>query len=138
MAHHAIALYAGKQLTSNMFVAMPILAIQLSLYICNMDMCKILLILNLFFRSIYFNVLKYLLFLISLVNIHLYILIYIYANVLNHTLFQSILTNILCMFYVSKKKILNIIYIIHACIIIFILYSLPYSICIIAVILNIL
>ena len=104
MAHHAIALYAGKQLTSNMFVAMPILAIQLSLYICNMDMCKILLILNLFFRSIYFNVLKYLLFLISLVNIHLYILIYIYANVLNHTLFQSILTNILCMFYVSKKK----------------------------------
>ena len=25
MAHHAIALYAGKQLTSNMFVAMPIL-----------------------------------------------------------------------------------------------------------------
>ena len=62
MAHHAIALYVGKQLTSNMFVAMPILAIQLSLYICNMDMCKILLILNLFFRSIYFNVLKYLLF----------------------------------------------------------------------------
>ena len=100
MAHHAIALYAGKQITSNMFVAMPILAIQLSLYICNMDMCKILLILNLFFRSIYFNVLKYLLFLISLVNIHLYILIYIYANVLNHILFQSILTNILCMFYV--------------------------------------
>ena len=104
MVHHAIALYVGKQLTSNMFVAMPILAIQLSLYICNMDMCKILLILNLFFRSIYFNVLKYLLFLISLVNIHLYILIYIYANVLNHILFQSILTNILCMFYVSKKK----------------------------------
>ena len=101
-----------------------------------MDMCKILLILNLFFRSIYFNVLKYLLFLISLVNIHLYILIYIYANVLNHTLFQSILTNILCMFYVKKKK--TFLYIIHACIIIFILYSLPYSICIIAVILNIL
>ena len=69
-----------------------------------MDMCKILLILNLFFRSIYFNVLKYLLFLISLVKIHLYILIYIYANVLNYILFQSILTNILCMFYVSKKK----------------------------------
>ena len=69
-----------------------------------MDMCKIFLILNLFFRSIYFNVLKYLLFLISLVNIHLYILIYIYANVLNYILFQSILTNVLCMFYVSKKK----------------------------------
>ena len=114
MTHHAIALYAGKQLTSNMFVAMPILAIQLSLYICNMDMCKILLILNLFFISIYFNVLKYLLFLISLVNIHFYILIYIYANVLNHTLFQSILTNILCMFYVSKKKTKkNIIYILY-------------------------
>ena len=100
MAHHAIALYVGKQLTSNLFVAMPILAIYLSLYICNMDMCKILLILNLFFRFIYFNVLKYLLFLISLVNIHLYVLIYIYANVLNYILYQSILTNILCMFYV--------------------------------------
>ena len=105
-----------------------------------MDMCKILLILNLFFRSIYFNILKYLLFLISLVNIHLYILIYIYANVLNYILFQYILTNILCMFYVSKKQNKNKkhIYIIHACIIIFILYSLPYFICIIAVILNIL
>ena len=67
-----------------------------------MDMCKILLILNLLFRSIYFNVLKYLLFLISLVNILLYILIY--ANVLNYILFQSILTNILCMFYISMKK----------------------------------
>ena len=74
-----------------------------------MDMCKILLFLNLFFRSIYFNVLKYLLFLISLVNIHLYNLIYIY--VLNYILFQSILTNILCMFYVSTKKyILDILY----------------------------
>ena len=69
-----------------------------------MDMFKIWLILNLFFRSIYFNVLKYLLFLISLVNILLYILIYIYANVLNYILFQSILTNILCMFYVSMKQ----------------------------------
>ena len=77
-----------------------------------MDMCKILLILNLFFRSIYFNVLKYLSFLISFVNILLYILIYIYANVLNYILFQSILTNILCMFYVSMKK--NV-YIIHTC-----------------------
>ena len=75
-----------------------------------MDMCKIFVNLNLFFRSIYFNVLKYLLFLISLVNIHLYILIYIYANVLNYILFQSILTNILCMFYVSKKKTLCILY----------------------------
>ena len=73
------------------------------------------------------------LFLISLVNIHLYNLIYIYANVLNYILFQSILTNILCMFYVSKKYI-YIRYIIHARIII--LYSLPYFICIIAVILN--
>ena len=99
-----------------------------------MDMCKILLFLNLFFRSIYFNVLKYLLFLISLVNIHLYNLIYIYANVLNYILFQSILTNILCMFYVSKKNKIYIRYIIHARIII--LYSLPYFICIIAVILN--
>ena len=107
-----------------------------------MDMCKILLFLNLFFRSIYFNVLKYLLFLISLVNIHLYNLIYIYANVLNYILFQSILTNILCKFYVSKKKNIYIYiyiyiyirYIIHACIII--LYSLPYFICMIAVILN--
>ena len=98
-----------------------------------MDMCKILLILNLFFISIYFNVLKYLLFLISLVNILLYILIYIYANVLNYILFPSILSNILCMFYISMKKIL---YITHACIIIFIFYSLPYFICIIAVILN--
>ena len=30
----------------------------------------------------------------------LYIIIYIYANVLNYILFESILTNILCMFYV--------------------------------------
>ena len=74
-----------------------------------MDMCKLLLILNLFFRCIYFNVLKYLLFLISLVNIHLYILIHIYANVLNYILFQSILTNILSVFYVSITKI----YILH-------------------------
>ena len=50
-----------------------------------------------------------------------YILIYIYANVLNAILFQSILTNILCMFYVPIKNII----IIHACIIIFILYTLP-------------
>ena len=44
---------------------------------------------NLFFRSVYFNVLKYLLFLISLINyIHLYI--FIYANVINYILFQYI------------------------------------------------
>ena len=30
----------------------------------------------------------------------LYIIIYIHANVFNYILFQSILTNILCMFYV--------------------------------------
>ena len=35
---------------------------------------------------------------------HLYILIDIYANVFNYILFQSILTNILCIFYVSIKK----------------------------------
>ena len=55
ISNHAIALYVGNQLISNMVVAMPILSIQLSLYII-MDMCKIVLILNLFFRSIYFNV----------------------------------------------------------------------------------
>ena len=67
----------------------------------------------------------------SLVNIHLYM--YIYANVLNYILFQSILTQCTLHVLCSKKTI----YIIHACIIIiFILYSLPYSICIIAVILN--
>ena len=61
----------------------------------------------------------------------LYILIYIYANVLNYILFQSILTNILCMFNVPNTNI-----IIHACISILILYSLPCFICCMAVILN--
>ena len=41
---------------------------------------------------------------------HLYILIYIYANVLNYILFQSILTNILACFMYKKT---NIIYTIH-------------------------
>jgi hypothetical protein len=54
----------------------------------------------------------------------LYILTYTYANVLNYILFHSILTNILCMFYVpfsiamiAQSENKHIIIIIHACII---------------------
>ena len=54
----------------------------------------------------------------------LYILTYTYANVLNFILFYSILTNILCMFYVpfsiamiAQSEDKHIIIIIHACII---------------------
>jgi hypothetical protein len=49
----------------------------------------------------------------------LYILTYTYANVLNYILFHSILTNILCMFYVPFS--IAMIVIIHA---LFIVYSL--------------
>ena len=71
----------------------------------------------------------------------LYILTYVYANVLNYILFHSIFTNILCMFYVPFSIAMinqsgnKIIIIIHACVIYFVLI-IHYFICFIAVILN--
>ena len=79
--------------------------------------------------EICFNVLNYLNYFYIYISYILYILTYTYANVLNYILFYSILTNILCMFYVpfsiamiaqSEKKNILLLYI-H---ILFILYSL--------------
>jgi hypothetical protein len=70
----------------------------------------------------------------------LYILTYTYANVLNYILFHSILTNILCMFYVpfsiamiaqSEKK-----YHYYTCMYYLFCTHYTYFICFIAVILN--
>ena len=76
-----------------------------------------------------FNVLNYLNWFYIYISYILYILTYTYANVLNYILFYSILTNILCMFYVPFSTAMiaqsekNHIIIIHACIIYFVLIT---------------
>jgi hypothetical protein len=74
----------------------------------------------------------------------LYILTYTYANVLNYILFHSILTNILCMFYVpfsiamiaQSEKTKQKTYYYYTCMYYLLCTHYTYFICFIAVILN--
>ena len=88
-----------------------------------------------------FNVLNYLNWFYIYISYILYILTYTYANVLNYILFYSILTNILCMFYVPFSTAMiaqseNKTYYYYTCMYYLFCTHYTYFICFIAVILN--